>query len=280
MLEYLPKTRTTEPKGACPLTTQEEMLKRIRQALSHPHEGPSAAPANPALTEDLTGVMPALPPQELLPKFEAELAKVGGAHYRATSRPDLAGILHTILDQAQARGVVLSRNPLLAELGLAEVIRAWNVESFTWPKPDSDSPSTTAKAASDMAVPVGERGRFREACFAAQVGITGVDFALAETGSLVVTSATEGSQLSSLAPPVHVALYRRGQLVASLDDVLARLGMPGAPPDPLPGRSIVFITGTSRTADIEQILIKGVHGPREVHAILVEDTCLGKPDES
>ncbi len=224
--------------------------------------------------------MPAIPTEELLPKFEAELAKVGGAHYRATSPADLSGILHTILDQAKAQNVVLSRNALLGELRLADAIRAWNVETFTWPKPDSESPSATARAQSDLAALVRERERYRETCFAAEVGITGVDFALAETGSLVVTSATEGSQLASLAPPVHVALYRRSQLVASLDEVLGRLGMPPTPQEPHSGRSIVFITGTSRTADIEQILIKGVHGPREVHAILVEDACLDIPVES
>ncbi len=246
------------------------MLKRIRQALSHPLEGPSAAPANPLPMEDLSGVMP--PIAELLPKFEEELAKVGSTHYRASSRSELENILHAILSQAEARSAVLTRNALLSELRLEDMTRAWKVETLEWPGADANSPSAPAEA--DLSVDAAERARYREACFAAQVGITGADFALAETGSLVLTSATEGSQLASLAPPVHVALYRRNQLVASLDDIVARLAMPRAAQEPLPGRSVVFITGTSRTADIEQILIKGVHGPREVHAVLVEDTCL------
>ncbi len=258
------------------MTNREEMLKRIRQALSHPIDGPPAAPANPVPAEDLTGVMPAIPPGELLPRFEEELAKVGGAPRRAASRRDLEDILHTILNQAQAQSVVLSGNTLIAELGLAEALRAWNVETVAWPGLHADSHPIKAEGQASLGTPVQERARYRQACFAAQVGITGADFALAETGSLVVTSATENSQLASLAPPVHVALYRRKQLVASLDDVLARLGMPRSLEDPLPGRSIVFVTGTSRTADIEQILIRGVHGPREVHAILVEDTCLSR----
>lgn len=257
------------------MATREEMLKLIRQALGHPPDGPTAAPGNGLPGEALTGIMPAIAPEELLPKFEAELTRVGGAHYRAASRPELDEILRAILGHAEARSVMLSRNMLLAKLRLAETLRAWNIEAIAWPVLAPEPPSAVeGQPASGPGVSAADRSRYRDACFAAQVGITGADFALAETGSLVVTSAADGSQLSSLAPPIHVALYRRKQLVASLDDVLARLGMPHSPQALLPGRSTVFITGTSRTADIEQILIKGVHGPREVHAILVEDSCL------
>jgi L-lactate dehydrogenase complex protein LldG len=211
------------------------------------------------------GILPTIPPEELLPKFEAELTKVAGVAHRAANRQGLEEILETILSHANATSVVLSRNPLLAELNLEPLLRGWGKGISVWqPSGAGDAP-----VAGDASLRV-----FAEASFAATVGITGVEFALAETGSLVVTSWTEGAQLASLAPPVHVALYRRSQLVASLDEVLERLPVARAPEQAAPGRSVVFITGTSRTADIEQILIRGVHGPGEVHAILVEEACL------
>jgi L-lactate dehydrogenase complex protein LldG len=200
----------------------------------------------------------------LLPKFEEELTKVAGVAHRAASRQELEEILQAILSQANATSVVLSRNPLLGELNLEPLLGSWGKGIAVWPALGAgDAPAT-----GDGCLRV-----FAEASFAATVGITGVEFALAETGSLVVSSWTEGAQLASLAPPVHVALYRRSQLVASLDEVLERLPLAGAPAQAVPGRSVVFITGTSRTADIEQILIRGVHGPGEVHAILVEAAC-------
>ena len=248
------------------MARRQEIIQRIRKALGHPSDGSSAIiestlpPASP-----LTGILPIIPPEELLPKFEAELTKVAGIAHRAANRQGLEQILQTILSRANATSVVLSRNPLLAELNLASLLRGWGQGISVWQTSGGgDSPG-----AGDASL-----GAFAEASLAARVGITGVEFALAETGSLVVTSLTEGAQLASLAPPVHVALYRRSQLVASLDEVLERLPMASQPDLALPGRSVVFITGTSRTADIEQILIRGVHGPGEVHAILVEEACL------
>jgi len=262
------------------LARREEIIRQVRKALGRPSDMPceisenGLPPASP-----LAGILPVIAPEEMLPKFEAELTKVAGIPHRAANRQELEGILQRILSHANATSVVLSRNPLLAELSLEPKLRAWGQGVSVWPvlggKESPGDKDTSLRT-------------FAETSFSANVGITGVEFALAETGSLVVTSWTEGSQLASLAPPVHVALYRRNQLVASLDEVLQRLGNEEvgtkrlAPADSptgsqtsptLPGRSVVFITGTSRTADIEQVLIRGVHGPGELHAILVEETC-------
>jgi L-lactate dehydrogenase complex protein LldG len=236
------------------------MLERIRKALGRP---PGASQVHPR-TEwpDLGAVLPPIAPGELVSKFEEELGKVSGSAYRAATRQGLEGIIRQILAAFEGAGVVFSRNPLLTQLGLREQLQVWGKEVAVWP---SGAAAEKAQA----------RQEFRERSFAATVGITGVDYVLAESGTLVLSSLTEGAQLASLAPPVHVALYRRGQVLGTLEEVLERLPVPRGPQTPVPSRSVVFVTGPSRTADIEQILIRGVHGPREVHAILVEDSCLG-----
>ncbi|MCL5005303.1 MAG: lactate utilization protein [Acidobacteria bacterium] len=211
------------------------------------------------LPPPLESVMPVIPAEELLERFEAELRELGCNAYRASSLSTLEEILRPIVDRAPACPVVLSRNSLLGQLQLAAMLDRWGKKVSTWPNGASEQP---------------EAGTYRNDCFAADVGITGADFALAETGSLVLTSFTEGSQLASLAPPIHVVLYRRCQLRGSLEEVLQNLPVSRDPDRPSPARSVVFVTGTSRTADIEQILVRGVHGPREVHAILVEEACL------
>jgi L-lactate dehydrogenase complex protein LldG len=247
------------------LAKREDMIQQIRKALGRSRDG-SAVICESALPPPLplVGILPPIPPEELLPKFEAELTKVAGVAHRAANRQELEETLGTILSHANATSVVLSRNPILAELKLKPLLRAWGKGISIWQPSGAEDPPGAGDASLRA---------FAEASFAATVGITGVEFALAETGSLVVTSWTEGAQLTSLAPPVHIALYRRSQLVTSLDEVLERLPLAPAPEQAVPGRSVVFITGTSRTADIEQILIRGVHGPGEVHAILVEAAC-------
>lgn len=240
------------------LEDRKDMIQRIRKALGRKADNSFGIREIAENLPDsrLTDVMPLISKEELLPKFEAELTRVAGIPHRAADRAGLGEILLAILSSANAAKVVLSRNSVLAELNVESMLRAWGKDVSVWPSSEPASPRV-----------------FAQASFAATVGITGVEFALAETGSLVVTSVTEGAQIASLAPPVHVALYRRSQLIASLDELLERLPVPRDPGQLNLGRSVVFITGSSRTADIEQILIRGVHGPGEVHAVLVEDAC-------
>jgi len=102
-----------------------------------------------------------------------------------------------------------------------------------------------------------------EACDA---GITACEAAVAQTGSILVSSATCGGRALSILPPVHVVVVSLDQIVASLGDALdlVRSRYAGRLPSMLS-----FITGPSRTGDIERILVLGAHGPKELLVILV-----------
>src|SRR5678816_2265328 len=100
----------------------------------------------------------------------------------------------------------------------------------------------------------------RDSCSSAAVGITGADYCLADTGTLVMLSSREEARLISLLPPIHVAVVSAGRILSGLDELLTALPLPAEQ-----SSSMVLITGPSRTADIEQILVRGVHGPGEIH---------------
>jgi L-lactate dehydrogenase complex protein LldG len=98
-----------------------------------------------------------------------------------------------------------------------------------------------------------------------------VDLAIAETGTLVLMSGAGRPRTTSLLPTVHVAVFGREALVESLEQVGLFLEAWHEGEPPADGGAVInFITGPSRTADIELTLTRGVHGPKEVHAIFVE----------
>ena len=240
------------------MSSRQRFIGRVQEALGRQLGSPIAGSHPDELFGPLEEVMQPIAAEDVIGKFEEELQKVAGCTYRAATAGELEEILQRILRDHQAKGVVYTRNPILDAASIPSKLAAWGLESAAWPNSETGN----------------GRKPFKEQSLTAEIGISGVEFVLAESGSLVVTSRTEGAQIGSLAPPTHIALYRRSQVVAYLDEVLDRLPVPTDPNQSLPGRSIVFITGPSRTADIEQILIRGVHGPKEVHAILVEDACL------
>ncbi len=93
-------------------------------------------------------------------------------------------------------------------------------------------------------------------------GVSTALYGLADTGSVVLAATPEESRRNSLLPDVHVTLLAEDRILPGLDELFAALGaeLPSA---------LAIVTGPSRSADIEQKLAVGVHGPREVHVVLL-----------
>lgn len=99
--------------------------------------------------------------------------------------------------------------------------------------------------------------------FSYDVGISATQAAIAETGTLVLDSANERHRLVSLVPPVHIAIVDASRICETLGDALALLRRGKEI-----SRAVTFVTGPSRTADIELTLTVGVHGPQELYVIV------------
>jgi L-lactate dehydrogenase complex protein LldG len=99
-----------------------------------------------------------------------------------------------------------------------------------------------------------------------EVGITGCEFLIAHTGSVMVSSAQKGGRQMFVYPPVHIVIANKNQLVGYLEEAYS--GIPEKYKNNLPSQ-IALITGPSRTADIEKTLVLGAHGPRELRVFLV-----------
>jgi L-lactate dehydrogenase complex protein LldG len=94
---------------------------------------------------------------------------------------------------------------------------------------------------------------------------------VAETGTLVLASGPESPTSLALVPPVHVAVAPLGRMVGSYEEAWARLRERASAGGPFMPRAVNWITGPSRTADIEQTLLLGAHGPQRLLIVLVDE---------
>ncbi len=186
--------------------------------------------------------MPELTPRrrdypDLAEQFSAALTANGGEVLRTAGKAEAVELLAGLLAELGAERIAAHRAELADLTGIPGVFpkQGW---AFAEDEPD-----------------------YRAACAGADVGITGAEAALAETGSLVLTSGAETARMTSLLPPVHVVLLGEAKIVPSLFEWVKQR------PAPMPA-NLVLISGPSKTADIEQTLIVGVHGPKRLIAIM------------
>lgn len=116
------------------------------------------------------------------------------------------------------------------------------------------------------------REELRRSFIEADMGITGANAAVAETGSLVIVTNEGNAELVATLPPIHVAVVGIDKIVPTLEDVppLLRV-LPRAGAAQKMTVRVLFLTGPTRTADIEITLVRGAHGPREMHIVLLDN---------
>jgi L-lactate dehydrogenase complex protein LldG len=180
-------------------------------------------------------IRPAFLPSDRLAIFFQCIERLNGRTYDAPSRADALRFVDNI---TQGRRSIASNSPLLRDIGIDKL--------------------------PGVASGIESKATLREHCAAADFGISGASYALADTGTLVMLSGREEARMISLLPPVHIAIVDKSKIFDSLDDLLLAVPLPAELTS-----SMVLITGPSRTGDIEQILVRGVHGPGELYVITI-----------
>jgi L-lactate dehydrogenase complex protein LldG len=226
---------------------QEKFLNRIKTSLRHSLL-PAASPEHPGSFQGYTFQANA-PVEKLVEDFARELRT-------------LSGHVHILED---AEGVV----PVILEIlqgHQAERMMAWGEAGLglPWLRAALTEAGITMVDSYIAANAEGRKANL-SALDGVLVGLTGAQGGLADTGTLVLVSGPERGRLASLLPPVHIALLSAQKLYPSLPVFLA-----ANPTAATEGSNLVFITGPSRTADIELTLSMGVHGPKEIHVIVTQ----------
>jgi L-lactate dehydrogenase complex protein LldG len=211
--------------------SRSAILGRIRTALGRTPAQPPP-PLPPAVLQTRN-----LTTSECVELFVQQFEKLNGKPVRVRSRTEAAAAVRDLMNGHTA---VASNAPFLRECGVVDLP---GVETG-----------------------ISSRDELRAACAKADFGITSADYALADTGTFVMIASQKEARLISLLPPVHIGVIPATAILPNLDELFVRCPEPAQQTS-----SMVLITGPSRTADIEQILVRGVHGPGEIYAVIVEE---------
>ena len=179
------------------------------------------------------------------------VAEKAGWHVSRVSGPeDILTYIESLVVKTRAKKIVTTAQKAVTEINFSHLLGHLEL-SITEVK------NTGEIAPSDL----------RARAIDADIGITGVEYAIAETGTCVLSADDETGRLVGLAPPIHVVLVKKGQVISTLDDlfVIRKLQFLD---ENFPTYTNL-ISGPSRSADIEYTLVTGVHGPGDVHMLLI-----------
>jgi L-lactate dehydrogenase complex protein LldG len=233
------------------MNAREQILADIQIALHRKHDSPIAPiPASARVAPRTPGDTNA----EMEMLF-SEISKLGGAIGRVKkddpstgSGQGLKSALKQLVEEQEVKKATLWNSEELKELGIAQALTELGVQLV--------SPHADKRALAEC-----------------DLGVTGVDYAFPETGTLMLRSSPDKPRAVSLLPRVHLAIVSPAALRADLSPAFAEVGSDGSIAPKGKGTFApywVFVTGPSRTADIELTVTIGVHGPKALYVWQVQ----------
>jgi L-lactate dehydrogenase complex protein LldG len=229
-----------------PNLDQAGVLADVRRALGRSASLVSAPPSpleafiEPDGAQDLT---------ELIARFTAEATAVRANVQLVSGKLQAVDRIVEICTPSKGHEIALSSTELFGQMNLLSKLEGRGFSPFI---PDGNNHEELVARLANCGV-----------------GLTAADYAIAETGTIVLSSDEPNALLVSLLPPVHIAVLRSSQIASSLDGVMSKLSRERINLAD-PSRSITLITGPSRTSDVELVLSIGVHGPKELHVIILD----------
>jgi len=180
----------------------------------------------------------------------------------ARSKLDRKGLMNLFAEQATAVDATVARVAAADDVpaAVADYLRGENLPTTLRMAPDPRLDDCSWDKAPMLDIAYGKAEP------ADQVTVTGAFAGIAETGTLMLISGPESPTTLNFLPDTHIVVLRASEMVGAYEDAWDRLRVTGRMP-----RNVNFITGPSRSGDIEQTLHLGAHGPRRLHVILVED---------
>jgi len=178
--------------------------------------------------------------EHLYATFVVRARALGTEVHRVRDMSEARDLIGRLIKEMGAKKVALSESPLFSYADLGKAVAGCRAEVI--------------------------KGNPREVAETADLGISSFEMAVAETGTLVQDATDINRRLVSMLPPVHLALVPTGCLVATLKEAINNLAARGQ----VPGY-VAFVSGPSRTADIERVLTIGVHGPGRLAVIFIDE---------
>lgn len=189
---------------------------------------------------------------DLVAQFAGELARLEAQAHHCADDEGALEVVRAILRRHNATSVI-----------------AWGFDQINLANLDALLAEMNVDVLDSGVRAAGDRAARLQALEPAQVCISGVDAAIAESGTLVLRSGPERPRLASLLAPIHVAVVRADQIVRGLGAALTLIQQRHGPDVFADSSNLTLISGPSRTGDIEQTLVLGAHGPRELHVLII-----------